>query len=69
MPFQRRAEVVLAEWREVERKLAGSADLDSADAEDLRADAARLRDEYQALVDAAIHAQRPQPPPFPQPAS
>jgi hypothetical protein len=69
MPYQRRAEVVLAEWREVERKLAGSTEPDSFDAEDLRAEAARLRNEYQALVEAAIVTQEPQPPPFPQPAS
>jgi septal ring factor EnvC (AmiA/AmiB activator) len=68
MPYQRRAEVVLAEWREVERKLARETDPDSLDAEELRAEAARLRNEYQALIDAAIVAQPPEPPPFPHPA-
>jgi hypothetical protein len=68
MPYQRRAEVVLAEWREVERKLGQVMDMDSPDAEDLRAEAARLRNEYQALIDAAIVAQRPEPPPFPHTA-
>jgi hypothetical protein len=68
MPYQRRAEAVLAEWREVERELARVTDLDSLDAEELRAEAARLRNEYQALIDAAIVAQKPEPPPFPQTA-
>jgi hypothetical protein len=68
MTYQRQAEVVLAEWREIERKLDRLTDPDSVDAEDLRAEAARLRNAYQALVDAAIVAQRPEPPPFPQTA-
>jgi septal ring factor EnvC (AmiA/AmiB activator) len=68
MPYQRRAEVVLAEWREVERQLARVTDPDSVDAEELRAEAARLRNEYQALIDAAIVAQSPEPPPVPQTA-
>ena len=68
MTYQRQAEVMLAEWREVERKLDQVTDPDSVDAEDLRAEAARLRNAYQALLDAAILAQGPEPPPFPNTA-
>ena len=64
MTHQRRAEVLLAEWREVERKLAQVTDLDSIDAEELRAEAARLRNEYQALLDAATVEPGPEPPPL-----
>jgi hypothetical protein len=66
--YQRRAEVVLAEWREVERQLARVTDPDSVDAEALRAEAARLRNDYQALVDAAIGVHEPEPPGLPHTA-
>jgi hypothetical protein len=32
----------------------------------LKAEATRLRDEYQALIRAALEANRPVPPPFPE---
>lgn len=65
MPFQGQAIAVLGRWREVERQLA-QPDLSEEGAETLRAEAARLRDEYQQLIAAAIDAQRPVPPPFPE---
>ena len=66
MPYQREAEIVLAMWREVERDLELTA-AGSAEAEVLQADAARLRDEYQRLINAAIEHHRPEPPPMPEP--
>ena len=66
MPYQRAANVVLAKWREVERQLA-DVPVDYPEAEVLQAEAAKLRDEYQALVRAARENNRPQPPPFPEP--
>lgn len=68
MPYAREAEVVLAMWRDVERALA-AAHPDSPDAEALRADAARFRDEYQRLVELAREHHRDVPPPFPEPAA
>jgi hypothetical protein len=64
MPYQREAEIVLALWRDVERELA-SAPPGSHRAEELEADAARLRDEYQRLIQAAREHHRPEPPPLP----
>lgn len=64
MPYQREAEVVLAAWREAERKLADAAS-GSADEEEIVADLARMRDEYQRLIQRAREAHRPEPPPFP----
>jgi hypothetical protein len=61
VPYQREAEVVLAMWREVERNL-DATDPGSPEADALIADAARLRDEYQRLVKAAIEHDRPVPP-------
>jgi hypothetical protein len=66
VPYQREAEIVLAAWRDVERQLAGLAD-GSPEAEDLQADAARLRDEYLRLIEEAVRHHRPAPPPFPDP--
>jgi hypothetical protein len=55
MPHE--AERVLARWREVERNLSAT-ELGSSEADSLRAEAARLRDEYQQLVaDVQGHAQ------------
>jgi hypothetical protein len=48
---QRHAEVLLAHWRDVERRLAVT-EAGTLDAESLQAEASRLRDEYQRLVDA-----------------
>jgi hypothetical protein len=56
---------VLARWREVERALEAVAE-DSPEAETIRAEALRLRDEYQVLIRAAQDAHRPVPPPFPE---
>ena len=66
MPYQREAEIVLAMWREVERDIELVA-VGSPEAEALQADAARLRDEYQRLIKAAIEHHRPIPPPMPEP--
>jgi hypothetical protein len=64
MPYAREAEIVLAMWRDVERALAAAAP-GSDEEELLQADAARLRDEYQRLIEAALAADRPVPPPWP----
>ena len=56
MPYE--AERVLAQWREVERDLT-AVDPESPEAERLRAEVGRLRDEYQQLVaDVQGHAQQ-----------
>lgn len=68
MPYQRAAEVVLAKWREIERQLAETS-VETSEAEGLRAEAARLRDEYQALIRAAQENDRPEPPPLPEPSA
>jgi hypothetical protein len=65
MPYQREAEIVLAMWRDVERDLA-NADSGSDLAEQLRAQASRLRDEYQRLIAEATDHDRPVPPEFPE---
>lgn len=64
MPYQREAAIVLEMWRDVERKLAG-VPIDSEEAEELQAEAARLRNEYQRLIDEATKYHRPVPPPLP----
>ena len=64
MPYQREAAIVLEMWREVERSLA-RAPIDSEEAEELQAEAARLRNEYQRLIDEATKYHRPVPPPMP----
>ena len=68
MPYQRAAEVVLAKWRDVERQLA-EVTVESPEAEALQAEAARLRNEYQAFIRAARENDRPEPPPFPEPST
>ncbi|MGE5156165.1 MAG: hypothetical protein ACM3JP_01560 [Betaproteobacteria bacterium] len=55
---------MLEMWREVERSLARVAP-DSEEAEELQADALRLRNEYQRLIDEATRYHRPVPPPLP----
>jgi hypothetical protein len=65
MPYQSQAAAVLVRWRVVERALAGATP-ESPEAEDLQAEANRLRGEYQLLVEAARENDRPQPPPFPE---
>lgn len=64
MPYQRMAQAVLAEWREVERQLADEPD--PYEVERLQSAALGLRDEYQALIAAARAESRPEPPPFPE---
>ena len=64
MPYQREAEIVLEMWRAIERDLQKAPD-GSPEAEDLQAEAARLRDEYQRLIDEALAHKRPVPPPMP----
>jgi hypothetical protein len=64
VPYQREAVIVLEMWREVERRLA-QAGADSEEVEDLQAEAARLRNEYQRLIDEATKHHRPVPPPLP----
>jgi chemotaxis regulatin CheY-phosphate phosphatase CheZ len=49
MPYRQQAERVLALWRAVERQLEATAQ-GSPEAEQLQAEAARLRDEYQHLI-------------------
>ena len=51
MSNQQAAETLLAAWREAERELE-RATPESADAEDLQAEVARLHDRYQQLVAA-----------------
>ena len=64
MPYQREAIIVLDKWRAVERVLAQMAP-GSDEEEELRAEALRLRDEYQRLIALALQHDRPVPPPFP----
>ena len=63
MPYQDRAEVVLASLRGVERELE-SAEPGSPEAAFLQATAARLRSEYQHLVEDVQGHERPEPPPL-----
>jgi hypothetical protein len=64
LPYQREAEIVLEMWRAVERELRNAPD-DSPEAEELQAEALRLRDEYQRLIKEALAHHRPVPPPLP----
>ena len=64
MPYRRQAETLLADWREAERLL-GEVEPDSTTAETLRGEILRMRDEYQALIEAARAAQAPEPPQLP----
>ncbi len=64
MPYQREAAIVLEMWRDVERRLARVAEA-SEEAEELQAEAARLRNEYQRLIEEATKYHRPVPPPMP----
>jgi hypothetical protein len=64
MPYRREAEIVLALWRDIERELAAALP-GSPEAHAFQGDAARLRDEYQRLIAAAIEHDRPVPPPMP----
>lgn len=61
MPYQRR-EVVLTSLREVERELE-STEPGSPEAEFLQMTAARLRSEYEQLVEDVRGHRQPEPPP------
>jgi hypothetical protein len=65
VPSQRRAEVVLKSLRGVERELA-SIEAGSPEAEFLHATAARLRHEYQQLIEDVRGHGRPEPPSLPE---
>ena len=62
MPNRRQAEVVLASLRGIEREFE-STEPGSPEAEFLRATAARLRNEYQRLVEDVHGHGWPEPPP------
>ena len=64
MPYQRQAEVVLAGLRGVERELA-STEPGSPESAFLQATAARLRSEYQGLIEDVWGHGGPEPPPLP----
>ena len=53
-------EAILAAWREIERQLA-SVEGESDEADELRAEASRLRDEYQRLVELEMAGTTPAP--------
>jgi hypothetical protein len=63
VPHHSRADTVISRWREVERQLV-RARLGTPEADALQAEADSLRDEYQALVEAAQDADQGKPPPF-----
>jgi hypothetical protein len=64
VPYQRLAAIFLVQWREVERMLAEI--LDGGPVADvLQAEADRLRNEYQHLIDEATRLHQPVPEPFP----
>ena len=65
LPYQREAEIVLDMWREVERDLE-AAESGSDQERTLRAEASRLRDEYQRLIHEAKAHHRPVPPELPE---
>jgi hypothetical protein len=65
VPHQRQAEVVLTTLRGVERELE-STEPGSPEAEFLQATAARLRNEYQRMVEDVRGHGRAEPPPLPE---
>ena len=66
MPHRQQAAAVLSMWREVEREISAAAP-GSPELEGLTADAARLRDEYQQLVQETLADDSPAPPAWPDP--
>jgi hypothetical protein len=64
VPYLRLAKVVLDRWREVELRLEALPP-DSHEADELRDEIYRLREEYQHLIEAAVAHHRPVPPPMP----
>ena len=65
MPHQGVAADVLEQWREIERRIA-EVPTDSPEADELKLESYRLRNEYQQLIDQAVAHHRPEPPPFPE---
>ena len=65
MPYQRLAQAVLAQWRDIERQIS-ELPPESAEADELKLESYRLREEYQHLIDQAIAHHRPEPPAFPE---
>ena len=64
MLYQKEAEKVLSAWYEVKRDIE-AVEPGSPGYVTLYAEARRLRDEYQRLIDAARLHHRPEPPPLP----
>jgi hypothetical protein len=56
--MQRAVEVILSNWREVERRLAET-EAGTPESESLEAEASRLRDEYHRHLDALRESQPP----------
>ena len=67
MSYQRLAEAVLVDWREVEDNIRQTR-ATSPEVASLKAEVVGLRDEYQQLIDAAVRGGKPVPPPFPREA-
>jgi hypothetical protein len=65
MPYRSEAEVVLSMWRDVERTLE-ALQPDSDEATRLLDEWARLRAEYQRLIEFAREHRRPEPEPWPE---
>ena len=64
MPYQSEAIVVLAMWNDIEQQLSAVARETNEEAR-LLDEWARLRTEYQRLVELAAKHERPVPPPWP----
>jgi hypothetical protein len=64
LPYQRRAEELLYNWREAERRLA-TALTGSPEWAGIAADIANMRAAYQSLIEEALAAEGPELPPFP----
>lgn len=65
MPYQDEAVVVLAMWNEIEKQL-GAVARETTEEARLLDEWARLRTEYQRLVELAGAHHRPAPPPWPE---
>jgi hypothetical protein len=68
VPFHREAAAILEEWQAVQRELE-ALDPMSAEAETLRADAARLRNVYQRIVQQQRESGGSDLPPLPEPTT
>jgi hypothetical protein len=60
MPHQKLAQAVLAQWRAVELAIAELESL-GPEADELKLEAYRLRNDYQHLIEQAIAHHRPEP--------